>query len=254
LGNISIITGGSSGIGLGIVKHIIEQGGKALILDIFPPPIKYLNSYIAVDVTDHLEVINIIEKICLDNNEIDYVINCAGINGSCGSSWNIPMEDFKRVFDVNFFAACNLIASFIKNYRKNNQARFINVASHLGLLTRSDISPYTSSKHALLSYSECLQADLIKKGLHHYKVHVFVPFFVKSKIYETNRYGYTYYIEDSSISISNYIKDKVSNAISADRATKILFDGIQRDQFYISTDTITKKQYTERSSKIINEL
>lgn len=110
-----VISGGASGLGLGVAKEVINQGGKVAVLDINAETAnKNLNplgdavSFHQVDMTKDQEVDRAFAQINADNERIDVVVSCAGIlgNGRLHSKKG-PMatEFFQKVVDVNLMGA-----------------------------------------------------------------------------------------------------------------------------------------------------
>jgi len=82
-GKTAIISGGSGGIGLSIVKKLIESKIYTLILDIKNPPKKILSnkfvSFYQLDLTNYKETKKIVLQFRKSKKRIDYLINAAGV-------------------------------------------------------------------------------------------------------------------------------------------------------------------------------
>ncbi len=111
----AVVSGGASGLGLGVVKAIVQQGGRVAILDINAKAGKKIVaelgskvSFFQVDVTQELEVDSAMDSLSDAFPRIDLVVSCAGIlgNGRLLSKQG-PMSSsfFRKVVDVNLMGA-----------------------------------------------------------------------------------------------------------------------------------------------------
>ena len=112
----AVITGGAQGFGLDIAKRFLKSGAKVIIWDIDPKMIdkavKDLNSSNIsskiVDISNLEEVQQSADEIIKDNN-IDILINNAGITGPTESLWEYDIETWKNVVNINLFGTFELL-------------------------------------------------------------------------------------------------------------------------------------------------
>ena len=132
----AVITGGAQGFGLDIAKRFLESGARVIIWDIDPKMIekaeKDLNnsnlSSNIVDVSNYKQVENSTQDI-LKKNNIDILINNAGITGPTASLWEYDLEMWKKVVEINIMGTFNCCRTIVPNMIKNNYGRIVNVAS-----------------------------------------------------------------------------------------------------------------------------
>ena len=106
---VAIITGGAQGFGYAISERFIKSGAKVVIWDIdktaAEEAIKKLNSknafYKLVDVNKFEEIENNLSKIENELGKIDIFVNNAGIAGMNTTVSNYPLEEWKKVIDLN---------------------------------------------------------------------------------------------------------------------------------------------------------
>ena len=96
---------------------------------------------------------------------MDILVNNAG-RGAYGPFGDTSEEQWRRLFEVNFFAPVLLTREVLKIMQAQGEGLIINLASIGGLLAHSDkVSAYVASKHALLGFSRGLARDLAGTGI-----------------------------------------------------------------------------------------
>ncbi|MBP3619272.1 MAG: SDR family NAD(P)-dependent oxidoreductase [Clostridia bacterium] len=181
---IIVITGASSGIGLGL-KQIFESKGDVAI-DISKDGSDY-----QCDVSDYKKLEEIFKDIYKNYGEIDMLITCAGY-GISGAVELLDEEATKKQCDVNFFGTANACKYAIPRMKKNG--KFILIASATALFPIPFKAYYCASKAAVDSFALSLRMELSKTKM---QVTSVCPGDIKTnfsknrvKIYDTNeRYG-----------------------------------------------------------------
>ncbi len=167
-----IITGGSSGIGLAMVKIFHDQGAIVDVLDLHKPADEKLSSlqindetvqFHSVDITNSAAVKEIISLISIKRG-IGILINNAGI-AHIGNVLNTTEEDFQKIFTVNVKGAFNCMQAVIPLMEEMGQGLIINMASIAATVGISDRFAYSMSKGAILSMTLSVARDFIKKGI-----------------------------------------------------------------------------------------
>ena len=167
-----IITGGSSGIGLAMVKIFHDQGAIVDVLDLHKPADEKISSlqindetvqFHSVDITNSAAVKEIISLISIKRG-IGILINNAGI-AHIGNVLNTTEEDFQKIFTVNVKGAFNCMQAVIPLMEEMGQGLIINMASIAATVGISDRFAYSMSKGAILSMTLSVARDFIKKGI-----------------------------------------------------------------------------------------
>ena len=149
----AVVTGGAQGFGLDIAKRFLQSGAKVIIWDIDPKMIEKahkdldnpnLSSNI-IDVSNYKEVEGCVNEITKKNN-IDILINNAGITGPTATLWEYDLEMWKKVVDINLMGTFNCCRAIIPNMIKNNYGRIVNVASVAGKDGNANASAYSAGK------------------------------------------------------------------------------------------------------------
>lgn len=172
-----IVTGASKGIGREIVKylsknfehHIFAVSRDKMQLESLksectnPENVEIFDC----DLTQNIESTDFYKAI-QKASCIDVLINNAGtlINKPF---LGLTEEDFKAVFEVNFFSVVNLVKLTVPSLRKSKNPHIVNIGS-MGGVERSSkfigLSAYSSSKAALANLTECLAEELKEDNIH----------------------------------------------------------------------------------------
>ena len=125
---IAVVTGGAQGFGLATTKRLIESGATVIIWDIDKQESekakKDVNSknfnYQIVDVTNFKEVeakLGELEKL---HKKIDIFINNAGMTGMNAKVWEYPIDEWKKVIELNLNATFYCCKAVVPIMIKNN--------------------------------------------------------------------------------------------------------------------------------------
>lgn len=149
-----IVTGGSSGIGLSIVKLFLANNYHVFNLDLTDSDhgdFKYCD----VTNTDQLtKIINNISEQCV----IDVLVSNAGIHFS-GSIENTSEKELEKVFNINVKGAYSAIKAVLPNMKANANGSIILMSSDQALIAKHNSFAYNLSKGALASMAKTTALD-----------------------------------------------------------------------------------------------
>ncbi len=157
---VVLITGASSGIGFASGQYLCTRGFQ--VVGTSRTPSKYPNHpfpLFAMDVLDDDSILNAIEQIITQYNNIDVLINNAGI-GMAGPVEELEMGLLDRVFDTNLKGPIRVMQHVLNVMHKQESGKIINVASLAGDNGLPFRSVYSASKAALLRTTESLRLEL----------------------------------------------------------------------------------------------
>ncbi len=168
----AIITGGAQGFGLDIAKRFLKSGAKVIIWDIDKNELskasKTLNnpnlSFNIVDVSTFENVKETVDEIT-KSNEIDILINNAGITGSTSSLWDYDVGEWNKIVQINLMGTFNCCKCVVPNMIKNNYGRIVNVASVAGKDGNANASAYSSAKAGAIGLTKSLGKELADKNI-----------------------------------------------------------------------------------------
>jgi 3-oxoacyl-[acyl-carrier protein] reductase len=164
----AIVTGGSRGLGKAVALALAAEGvavgitgQNEALLQRAVEELKALGvqaSYAAFDVADAAQVQKGIAQLAKDLGGVDILINNAGI-GQFGSLVDMSEDDFKRVFDVNFYGVYQVAKAAYPYLKASGAGDLVNVASTAGLKGGAGMSAYAASKAAVISLSQSMMAE-----------------------------------------------------------------------------------------------
>ncbi len=168
----AVITGGAQGFGLDIAKRFLKSGANIIIWDIdakmIEKAVKDLNSPNIsgkiVDVSNFENVKKNADEITKNNN-IDILINNAGITGPTASLWEYDIETWKNIVNINLIGTFNCCKAVVPNMIKNNYGRIVNVASVAGKDGNANASAYSAGKAGAIGLTKSLGKELADKNI-----------------------------------------------------------------------------------------
>lgn len=253
-GKVAFITGGASGIGLGIAKAFLRRGMKVAIADVqrdrLPKAEAALNSpgnvlAIETDVRDRSAIERAADRTEDAFGKVHVVCNNAGI-GAHGPGHSISVEYWNRVLDINLHGVFHGVQVFAPRIKRHGEGgHIVNTASTAGMQPNPNQAPYCASKYAVVGFSEVLRSDLAKEGI---SVSVLCPWVVDTPIFHTDL------DDDDAEGIAKrrkamtWLKDL---AVSLDLVGEQVANGIIHDELYIFCDGEGSREMIERRTKAI---
>eukprot|EP00055_Hartaetosiga_balthica_P002941 m.5843 g.5843 ORF g.5843 m.5843 type:complete len:273 (+) comp2492_c0_seq1:137-955(+) len=180
---VTIITGGSKGIGLGCVKVFVEAGSKVVFCSrnetegkAVEEEMNALGSsgealFVKCDVSKTEELENLVNVTLKTFKQIDCLINNAGWHPPHFTIEQFSMEDAKSLFDLNFFSVFFLCKMCLPHLKKT-QGNIINMSSLVGIQGQRNATTYCATKGALTSFSKSLA---IETADDHVRVNIVSP-------------------------------------------------------------------------------
>jgi NAD(P)-dependent dehydrogenase (short-subunit alcohol dehydrogenase family) len=117
-----------------------------------------------LDVTDSNRVESTIKEVINRFDRIDVLINNAGYAAG-GFVEEIPLEEWRRQFETNFFGVVSVSKAVIPYMRERQKGKIINVSSISGSIGFPILAPYAASKFAVEGFSESLRLELLPFGI-----------------------------------------------------------------------------------------
>ncbi len=222
---VVLITGVSSGIGLGNAKIFIEKGHRVYGISRRLVALDGLNHYPG-DITDSNRISEIIDDIYKKEGKIDILINSAGM-GISGAVEDTLVDDAKFMFDVNFFGTFEVTKQVIPIMRANKFGKIVNISSVAAILPIAFQTFYSANKAAINLYSEGLNIELKPFNI---KVINFLPGDIKTEFTaarKKNTLDSPVYQSRITKSIATMEKDEQSG-MSVEYVSKVMYKNIMR--------------------------
>jgi len=190
---VALVTGSSSGIGFETCLALARDGFHtfASMRDTKKaPPLQEaaekenLNiEIIPLDVDKGDSIKSAVSKIISKVGRIDVLVNNAGY-GLFGCVEDVPVDDFKKQFETNFFGIITIIQEIAPIMRKQGSGFIVNISSVAGRIGFPASPAYISSKFALEGLSECLRYELDQFGV---KTIIIEPGVIKTSFFSSMR-------------------------------------------------------------------
>jgi 3-hydroxybutyrate dehydrogenase len=175
-GKVAVITGSTSGIGLGIARALAAQGA-AVMLNGFgdQAEIERLRAGIAdefrvraayngADLAKPAETKSLIEAAIAELGKVDILVNNAGIQ-FVSPVEDFPEEQWERVIAINLSATFYGTKYALPGMKARNWGRIINVASAHGLAASANKSAYVAAKHGVVGLTKVVALETAETGV-----------------------------------------------------------------------------------------
>jgi 3-hydroxybutyrate dehydrogenase len=175
-GKTALVTGSTSGIGLGIVKALAESGCNVFLNGFGEPAaIELLRlriadehgiqvGYVSADLSKPEECRGLIARTQIEAGQLDILVNNAGIQYTAPIE-QFPQEQWDAVLAVNLSSAFHLIAAVLPAMRTGKFGRIINIASVHGLVGSNHKSAYVAAKHGLVGLTKVVALETAGQGI-----------------------------------------------------------------------------------------
>ena len=183
------ITGASSGIGRALAIKFAKEGWTVAASARREKLLKELNVENSnihpypLDVTNIEQCKSVFKNILRDLKDIHICVFGAGIDKS-KSEKTFDLKNIREIMEVNFFGVMNSVNSIYEFYSKKKSGQISIISSVAGYRGLPAAGAYCSSKSALISFTESLYFDMIKKNI---DVKLINPGFIKTPITEKNK-------------------------------------------------------------------
>jgi meso-butanediol dehydrogenase / (S,S)-butanediol dehydrogenase / diacetyl reductase len=169
-----LLTGGATGIGRRIATRLAEEGCDVGIIDVNMGEAEVTAGLVSgagrrctlyrANVGDFDEVSAAVDAFLRDHGHIDILANNAGVI-TLGRVEEIPVAEWRRVFNVNIEGVFNLCKAVVPHLRARKSGRIINTASWFGKIGKPNYSAYSASKFAVIGLTQSLAMELAPLGI-----------------------------------------------------------------------------------------
>ena len=169
-GKTVLITGGASGIGRRMARLALTKGARVIIWDINREsidgtaaefsPLGTIRGY-PVDVSDLEQIMASAEQVKADGEEVDILINNAGI--VVGKFFHDhSSEEISRTMAINAEAPMHIARTFLEGMMRRNSGHICNIASSAGLISNPKMAVYAASKWSVIGWSDSLRLEMVQ--------------------------------------------------------------------------------------------
>ncbi len=171
-GRNAIVTGGAQGIGLAIAQRLAASGARVRIWDrddkLLARTVAALGAAAsgeAIDVTDPDAIARGTKSALAAFGKIDVLVNNAGIAGMAKPVVDYPVEEWKRVIDVDLTGPFLCCRAVVPHMTQAGYGRIVNIASVAGKEGNPNAAAYGAAKGGLITFTKSLGKELAQTGV-----------------------------------------------------------------------------------------
>lgn len=167
-GKVTVVTGGNRGIGKSIALAFAAEGCRVAISGRDDSALRQaadeIRKQFSVDVLSikadvRVDAQSLAQRVESELGPADILVNNAGI-GIFSDVQRMEEDDFRAVFETNLFGVFYITRAFLPGMIRHGGGHVINIGSLAGKNNFAGGSAYCASKHALLSFAECLMLEV----------------------------------------------------------------------------------------------
>ncbi|MDP1582679.1 MAG: 3-hydroxybutyrate dehydrogenase [Bradyrhizobium sp.] len=175
-GRVSLVTGSTSGIGLGIARALAEAG-SAVVLNGLGHAAEIARTrgqmaedygvavtYSDADMTRPEAIAGMIETALAEHGRLDVLVNNAGIQHIAPLD-QFPVEKWDAILSINLSSAFHTMRSALPAMRQNKFGRIINIASAHGLVASPFKAAYVAAKHGIVGLTKVVALETAEQGI-----------------------------------------------------------------------------------------
>lgn len=179
-GEVALVTGGSSGIGLAIARALSAAGARVHVLDRAEPPAGEAFVFHACELSQRGAAEPIVAELLAREQRLDLLVQSAGITRD-NVLWKLSDEEFEEVLAVNLTGAFRVLRAVVPQMRKQQRGRVVQIASINGMRGKFGQSNYSASKAGLIGLSRSAARELGSFGI---TVNVVAPGLIRTRMTE----------------------------------------------------------------------
>src|SRR5256885_7445338 len=175
-GKVSLVTGSTSGIGLGIARALAEAGSAVVLnglgvaaeiaktRDQIAADFGVRVSYSAADMTRSEAIAEMIATTIAEHGQLNVLVNNAGIQHVAPLN-QFPVEKWDAILSINLSSAFHTMRLALPEMRKNKFGRIINIASAHGLVASPFKAAYVAAKHGIVGLTKVAALETAEEGI-----------------------------------------------------------------------------------------
>jgi len=255
-GKVAFITGGASGIGLGMARAFLEEGMRVSLADWSDDHIAKAKAQLAGNNAVHFVKTNVAERESLRAaaqetldtfGAIHVLCNNAGVNGG-GTAASEDFDDWDRAIAVNLGGVVNgtkIIAPIIR--KQGEGGHIVNTSSMAGVVPLPGLAAYSTAKYAVRGFSESLRMQLAKDGI---GVSCLFPGATRTALVPLPEDDPEHIKEEGAPQFLKDLWDAMRGAIDPYDTGKAVVAAIKENRFYIFTNREFLDEVKQRHREI----
>ena len=169
-GCVAVVTGAGSGIGRALALELASRGAKLAISDLNKDSLDETAQLLhdsgseiihhQLDVADQNAVFDYAAIVAEQYQQVNLVINNAGVALASGPLWETSIDDFKWLMNINFYGVLYGTKAFLPLMQEAQWGHIVNISSLFGLVSVPEQNAYNASKFAVRGLTEALRHEL----------------------------------------------------------------------------------------------
>ncbi|HEV7247897.1 MAG TPA: SDR family NAD(P)-dependent oxidoreductase [Shinella sp.] len=187
-GQTAVITGGAQGLGFAIARRVAASGATVSLWDVDAGELQRAAaelgdgaSAVTVDITSPEAVADAVARTEAESGPVSILVNSAGIAGANHALDAYPIDEWKRVIDINLNGAFYVNRAVVPGMKARGYGRIVNIASIAGKEGNPNASAYSASKAAVIGMTKSLGKELAG---HDIAVNAITPAAARTRIFD----------------------------------------------------------------------
>lgn len=186
----AVVTGGAQGIGFSIAKRLVQSGASVSLWDYDRATLERATVELSeignatgeiVDVSDAASVDQAVASTMAKHGKVDILVANAGIAGPNYTTWEYPVEEWRRVIEINLLGVYYCCRAILPHMIAKNYGRVVNLASIAGKEGNPNASAYSASKAGVIALTKSLGKETASYNI---AVNCITPAAARTRIFE----------------------------------------------------------------------
>lgn len=260
-GQVAVVTGGGTGIGLALAEAFAARGMNLVLVDLDREALDRAQERIrdlgaaavgvVADVSDPAAMGQVRERTIEAFGRVDVLCNNAGLFTGVKPLWQHDLATWRRLVEVNYWGVVHGITELLPVFMEQRTGHIVTTASMSGLSTVPGLVDYVCSKHAVVALSEVLRADLDQAGFGDIGVTLLCPSLVRTPMGERalGLFGASGSEQEAAQREAGKGPD-LSAMLTVEAIAAVALEGIEADRLYVLPTPGARQRFDARIRRL----